>query len=286
LADVNILIKGIAICYFRNNVWTVLFPFNKDHRVKLVSPKFSGGKELGFPGESVQIRAVGAGASHAVEPPASFTDFIDLTGGYAHQRVKPLADWPKHGVYLTIENATFEKLDNTYCRYLVTDSHGVEKKAPIEIGYAATLNLSSIVVQANGQETFTHTLTGNTNLTFDNTCPGRIAEDDADFNMVCSLIEGADGTHRQFKMKRDPAQAFVPPIDLLPDFLSVGQQLEFDQLRAEIGELRSEINALKTQIGGTDANLDLSAMAFDNPVKFQAGLPCNITVVTDPTNLP
>lgn len=226
MAKVKILIKGIAICYYRDRIWNVLIPFDRDHRVIFYNNKLSQPISLTSPYQTISVKA--NGSPSAAAQGSAWQNFINLTDpNSAHTSIKERRD-PK-GVLMQVENATFEVDEMTRCKYFVSEvPPPIPPPTPLirEVGYSAALKLSgdTVTIKAVGSDpasgvavTFEQTFSDDSLVVIDNTCPERYGTDDgADFEMVYQVIEDTGNPSRKFTIKRDPNQqpGAVPIFDM------------------------------------------------------------------------
>jgi len=255
MPTLNVIVKGIGICYGKNPDWKFLFPFDRHHRVR-----FNDGSgrttPLAFPHETISILAANPTSRWGLVQ-SEFDNFVDVTAGYAHKDgIMSVQDSGCLGVSLVIKDGVFHQEEDTHCRYLLK-SNGAATKPPAQIGYSARIELSGdqFTIASMHLPGSPMTVSGDTTIEFDNSCPGRSEDGDADFEMIYNLVQDARDPAREFTIERDPQDA--------PTLL--------DRIQNAIAKIMSP--------GGQKT-------VFDNPLKGEPGLPCNLVVAGDSTGLP
>jgi hypothetical protein len=203
---VRIFIKGVGLCYQKDNLWKVLFPFDDCHRIKFSSNDIStDAVELAGPERKIEV--VVAGGTKL--PPAideSFDLFLNLTDSFAHESgVRMKKGWEANGVLMTIENAVFfaETTENEFTLY----EDGKPKKELGIIGHSSyvTINLKEnekLRVLVDGEEIFATTAGIQPTLIFDNDCPHDEQRPGLnDFDMLYNIIEDSDADKRDRKFE-------------------------------------------------------------------------------------
>lgn len=252
MPTVTVIVKGIAICYSKGNLWKVLFPVNaNEHVVKFTGPN-NQNVPLALEGRTIDIR-IGSNGSSFQTNPSAFHRYFDLTGPKAHDEIEPTA---KKGVLLSIEGAEFSMAyGETDCRFELLEK-GKLVDGPRTIGYAARFTLSGdgITMSINPPESsISGSLSSNCELIFDNTCPGRELPDNADFVMAYDVIRDAVVKGRQLEMARH----------------SMDQPGVLDMFLWRLKKL-----------GGS------ATARGENPAIGEPGLPCNAVVTSKSAKLP
>lgn len=276
MPKLTIKLTGTGICYYKNELFKVLFPINGDHQLRFrFKPKGQPTQiELG----GVKNRQVAISASKAqpvfIDPTADFAGFIDITApGQAHPDIRPLAEWNKSAILLTINDGSFSSSVGSDCHY------GLEEKTepkdtrretmpPREIKFEAivTIDDPDISMEVHPPlDGFPNPIKfdgTDQEISFDNTCPTCPTKDDSyDFDLIYQVIEevptgGSAG--RQLAMKR---YYWHQPF------------LAYQLLEVTIAYFTEE-----------DGKSGIHQV--NNPPKFAKGLPCNITTATKSWNLP
>lgn len=117
MATINIIIKGIAICYQKEiagkKVWRILFPFNECHTTKFGYEK---GNEKVFVGHLAKAKSKievtrSAGGGSAGSSARFNNQVLDLTTNSVittHSKVALKSGWDTRGVLLTIPSVFFD----------------------------------------------------------------------------------------------------------------------------------------------------------------------------------
>ncbi|HEY0428336.1 MAG TPA: hypothetical protein VGC76_11180 [Pyrinomonadaceae bacterium] len=226
---VYVLIKGVAICYKKDNLWKILFPFDDCHSVKL---SYKTGTREVFLGHFGQAKGkIEIITNQAAFPPQSSGEFdhevVNLTdAGVTHQSIVPKSGWDSKGILLTIQNANFDvknRLEDfpeaiAGLDIFLTDRN-VDKKfgenEHIAHSVEAKIQLSEnefVKVNIGRTELFT-TEPGNTyNLIFDNDCDKPLkAPKRNDMEMFYELIEEPNDRSRKFVVEGRPKHGTPTP---------------------------------------------------------------------------
>lgn len=209
MASVNILVKGIAINYLKDNgLWHVLFPWGDCHDVKFKESEDEPGQALA--NENVRIKITTEGAVSQFVTGEKFNDFVDLTAEYSHKDgVKAKDGWEKKAVLMTAENAKFSVNESTRIPHFmfVENPTSLEKRVtlgPRNIGYDGKLeiNADKVTVEVDGHEDFPKTYMKDCTLVFDNDCGVFDERKEADFDMLYNVIEDAANPGEKFEMAK------------------------------------------------------------------------------------
>jgi hypothetical protein len=258
MSKLDIIIRGVAIVYFKQDLFKVLFPFGDGHRVTLRVP---GRNPVDFdePGRRINI----SGATSATTSP-TFGRFIDITDKNAHKDgVRLLPTWANSGVLLTVPGAEFSEAESSRSRYVLTKRGlGAPPGVGAKIGFAARLRLSGpsfnfeITPAGPGDPL---PISGDAEITFDNLCPTcPDSDEDADFRLIYNLIVDDAVPERQFSLARHSDDLPTPPTR---------------------GEL------LFNEIFGFRPPPHIARPDNNNPEPRIAGLPCNVVVASKSSKL-
>lgn len=203
----TILINGIALFYHKGDgLWKVLFPFDKCHTVKLLTPDNGTGVSLGTgEGSQVRIKATGAASKFDIDP--NFADFLDLTSDNAHSSGVKLKDDANPFVLLTIESAKVSVGTHTLCRFQLFDANENVGLTPFRrIAYSGKAEIDSekieIEINGNVEHSFEH---DNIVIAFDNLCPTEDPKNPvSDLILLYDVIEDASGSGKEFTVDRHP----------------------------------------------------------------------------------
>jgi hypothetical protein len=207
MAKVNIIIRGVALCYQKSGVWKVMFPFDQCHQVKLIQQTSDETQvplgTLADANNTIEIQTQGATSSTGTD--SSFNQIFDLTGSNAHSSgVKPIISWQTGGVLLTIPNAVFH-LHGAYQVDFILSGNGSEINVG-KIGHSSIAKIDlaqtgSISVISGGSEVFSHNGDTPCTLIFDNDCPPVHTDTGlGDFNMFYDIIEDSANSSRTFEL--------------------------------------------------------------------------------------
>lgn len=121
--NVDIIIKGVAVCYIKNSLWNVIFPFDKCHTLQFSHRKdddeLINVGHLARAKSKIAITITPAPSSPATGRSGKFNNSVyDLTfqssakpGRVTHRKVKRKLHWENSAVWMTIQNATMFVLD-------------------------------------------------------------------------------------------------------------------------------------------------------------------------------
>lgn len=202
MPTVNIIIKGVALCYRKDGMWKVLFPFDTCHKVKF-SYRKDDNPAVKLSNLAKANNVIEVTASGAADPDQSASSnyrqhILDLTSPGMHSRISRKTDWNQKAVLMTIENAKLHIYD------YIQDHTGrpvplVDTERPSEpqtldmVGHSVraeiSLNNAGIVrVRSEGRDILTTDPGASYTLTFDNDCkeprPGK-----NDMEMLYKAIE-------------------------------------------------------------------------------------------------
>lgn len=244
MSTINIIIKGIAICYQKvidgKNVWRILFPFNECHTVKFSYNKGAGEVFVGHLGKAKSRVEV------ALQPeagPASSTQefdekVLDLTSGDAsletHSSIASKEKWEERGILLTIPSAVFD-VRKTLLDFSINQGLNIflynSKNGAIQIlhnsnGSGQTRDIAhsitgrivlekkgALSVKTDTNTVFTAEPDTDYTLTFDNDCnelpKGRFKND---MEMIYELLEEPEQADRKFLVKAEGGTAEPPDL--------------------------------------------------------------------------
>lgn len=213
MAILDIIIRGVAIVYFKEDEFRVLFPFGNGHRVTLEVP---GRSPVNFDRPGCRIKIAGA-TSQSVRPDFGKLNFIDITGPNAHHDgVKPVSGWENSGVLLSVPGAAFSQHSESQSRYVILPKGATTPpRVGEKVGLDGRLRLSG--------ESFNFEITpsgpgdplpisGGSEITFNNLCPlCPDSDEDADFGMIYQVIEDDAVKGRRFSLARRTEDLPPPP---------------------------------------------------------------------------
>lgn len=198
MANVNILIKGIAMSYHKGDgLWKVIFPFGECHKIKFKETKDEPGIALAE--NNRRIRITTENANSAFEIGNNYNDFLDLTAEYSHVNgVKLLPEWEDHGNLMTLENARLSVDEHTENEHLMLRKN-IVTMAPTKIGYSYKAEIESerVIVDVDNHPDFPKVFDQDCTLIFDNDCDQGETRKISDFQMVYNIIEDAAMTNTE-----------------------------------------------------------------------------------------
>jgi hypothetical protein len=215
---VDIIIRGISICYRKGDVWKILFPIDdlKCHKINFSVRKEDGKDEAkGFLADAPSINLSVAEAESETGESTNFANTVyDLTGGHTHPKVR-LKPNPGKFVLMTVPNAYFfidvylEDISPDHQIPALVDvgtsapghtftSLAHSAKAIIRLKDGGTLTLKAGGFQFTTEPGSSYT------LTFDNDCD-KIPTGENDMDMFYTVIEEFDpatglGSDKQFRI--------------------------------------------------------------------------------------
>ena len=199
MATVNIIIKGIAMVYHKDDgLWKIIFPFGEGHEIKFKE----GFEDLGIPlaGEAREIRILTENASSSFEIDENYYDFLDLTADYSHENgVRLKDDWREKTVLMTIENAKLSVYEYTETEHMMLKGNNVTF-APTKICYSgqASINCEKVVIEVDNHPLFPKIFEQSCTLIFDNDCEAGATREISDFDMVYRVVEDKEAVAERF----------------------------------------------------------------------------------------
>jgi hypothetical protein len=267
---VDIIIKGIAICYQKGNNWQVLFPVDKEgcHKIDFSSKDQTGSPvtSLAKKADSIEITAKGATSETGADE--NFVqDVYDLTSEDTHGKVR-LKEEAGRYVSMTIPNAHFsinevfvgqkgQKLAD-----LVDIKHPKLKKPVKRLANSVkgtiTLNDGGHVTVKAGE--FSFTTDGSHTLIFDNDCE-KVKVGRNDMDMFYEIIEEFDPVSEE-------------KIDRQFRIGGVGVASKKSRAAASAG--------FGVSVEGSGGGVgDLGPVPFKDPPGFASGNTCMFAIVSD-----
>jgi hypothetical protein len=193
MATVNIIITGIAMTYHKEDgIWKVLFPIGDCHEIKFKESENEPGIALAQANRQIQITA--QNPSSEFEIADNYSDFLDLTGEYAHSDgVRLKDDWSENAVLMSIGNAKLSVYKYTTTEHMMLKENRVTLP-PTQIGYSAqaVINGERVVVNVDNHPEFPKTFEEDCTLIFDNDCGEGDSREISDFDLVYKVVEGTD----------------------------------------------------------------------------------------------
>jgi hypothetical protein len=211
MATFTIRIIGIAIVYPKGEEWKVIFPFDDCHQIRFTDGRNYNNTPLALAERTIEFTTPVTASQFGKGK--GYDDFLDITANYAHfpQTLRKKADWPKHGVIMTIPNAVFSSLETNNSRYKLIEPGGGERrgfkknslsyygKAVTEAG-KLTMNISGY-----GPEEYPESAT----LIFDNGCYREAAEEEhGDFKLIYNIVKDIRTDGLEFDVIRHPGDTF------------------------------------------------------------------------------
>jgi hypothetical protein len=248
MARTTIFIRGISMFYHKGDgLWKVLFPFDKCHTVKFITPNNVAGDSLGVgAGARVRIKAVNPTSKFDINP--NFDHFLDITSEKAHKNGVKLKADAKPFVLLTIESAKVSVGRDTHCKYQLFDgTTGLSSFNEIAYSGKAIIESEGIEIEINGE--VVDGLNQDAVLVFNNICDTEDPNNPvSDLILLYDVIEDASGSGKKFTIDRDPTQK--------PGAAAV-----------------------------TPSILDAIGPKDNDPSPFFRGLPCNVVKASKSNNL-
>ena len=205
---VKIIINGVALCYRKDALCKIVFPFDSCHQIKLTYQNDAGQEfEVGpLAKENRFIEIVSEGATSASGEDASFEQILNLTADFAHSSgIKLKDDWRQKAVLMEIQNAVFFMEDQVRTDFVLLENEK-EKENVGRIGHSVRAEIEladngTIRVLSDGAELFVTEKGTSYNLIFDNDCPVEdMSEDQNDFDMFYDIIQDAENPERRFEV--------------------------------------------------------------------------------------
>jgi hypothetical protein len=210
ITTLNITIKGICICYLKNSVWKVLFPFDDCHKIKFSYKKNNETETtpVSLASSNGSIVFEVQNATTTAQALTSFSKFVDLTDSFAHSNGLVMqTNWSNIAVEMEMPNAEFfaaqEKGD--FLLLDQTETNTIHDYGKIGTVVGATIKIDtggSLSMKVNGNEQFplnnweegaTYT------LKFNNDCDS-MSPNDNDFEMLYDIIGDAQSSLLEFRL--------------------------------------------------------------------------------------
>jgi hypothetical protein len=199
MATVNIIIKGIALVYHKDDgLWKIMFPFGECHETKFKEGFTDSGIPLAAANRQIRIRAENPSSSFEIDD--NYYDFLDLTADYSHvEGVRLKDDWEENAVFMSIENAKLSVHEYTATEHMLLSGNNVTF-APTNIGYSAeaAINCERVVVEVDNHPLFPRVFEQSCTLIFDNDCEQGAEREISDFDMVYNVVEDAQTAAERF----------------------------------------------------------------------------------------
>lgn len=259
MPTLTIIVKGIGICYRKDPYWKILFPFDRHHKLKLEIVGHNT-LTLGIPQETISIEAMGATSTFG-ENNSDFDRFINITGNNGHSRgIRPLIGGNSRYALLTIKDGVFFQDEPTKCSYSLIkkqDSVVPPGTAYAVVGYSARIEVTGekFSIAAQHIPGSPIQISSDSTIKLDNTCEKCNPDGDADFELIYNMVEDVDDPDREFTIVRDPKDDASP----LTKIISAIAKILHEPIVFEVS---------------------------DNPESGKIGMPCNLVVSGDSTNLP
>ena len=216
VTTVDIVVKGIAICYKKENNWHVLFPVDKCHSVNFSHKKIDDLKDSDPTPLSKAANPILVTTKNAASVSSQTQNFekhvLDLTSSGMHPKIKKKGDLKGKAVLLTIPNARFSvrKYLQEFPNVEVPDLEEVDttNRRPLKDELIAHSVKATIILNEDGHLTVESDALG-TNfitdkgesfiLTFDNDCvETKLGHNDMD--MFYEVIQDTEKPDRMFRI--------------------------------------------------------------------------------------
>jgi hypothetical protein len=205
MATVNIIIKGIAMTYHKGDgIWKILFPIGDGHEIRFKENENEPGTPLAEANRQIQITAQNPTSQFEIDD--SYSDFLDLTGDYAHSNgVRLKNDWSENAVLMSIENAKMSVYESTTTEHMLLKENRVTF-APAQIGYSAQAVIISetVTVNVDNHPDFPKTFEDDCTLIFDNDCGEGAQRKISDFDLVYQVVEAIDAAEERYVVTKVP----------------------------------------------------------------------------------
>jgi len=235
MAKFKIIIKGIALSYIKkDNVWRLLFPFDRCHTVKLKLDEHDPGISLASPGALIDV-TTGANTLSKGGAKSTYRNFLDLTADRMHDDGLVLRDdWEKSAVRMKIANALFSVYEMTKTRIAVTED-GEEKIPADYIGDTGLAEIESdeLIIKVSGAKNFSMRFTADTTVTFYNDCDNTSEIAFTDMAMLYWVVKDKEKPRRQFSVAEEGAQRSSITPAAQPSVMPGGPQVATPDGRAE-----------------------------------------------------
>jgi hypothetical protein len=205
MASINIIIKGIAISYHKNDgLWKVLFPFGECHQVRYKESDNDPGIPLAEINQRIRITTENADSTFEIGE--NYNDFLDLTADYSHKNGVRMKDaWDENAVLMSIENAKVSVYEYTQNEHLMIKEKRVTL-APTKIGYSgiAIIESEKVIINVDNHPGFPKLLDKDCTIIFDNDCEQGETREISDLQMVYNLVEDPRAANEQFIVTKVP----------------------------------------------------------------------------------
>lgn len=302
---VDIIIKGIALCYRKGNSWHVLFPIDARgrgcHKINFSHKKGDDSDSAKTPlaqSTSITIRAPGANSASG-QTDNFGRHVLNLTSAQTHPRIRRKSDLTGKAVLMTIPNARFSI--NRYLEEfpphripklveqstgsgtdLTTLAHSVKATIAVDDGGQVIVESDQLTGgQFATERGFSHT------LTFDNDCeivrPGK-----NDMDMFYDVIEEHDGagnsTNRRFRIGGQGRDTLQRVIQEIIETIESGKSKEIVQQLIQLGVDEKYISLLD-ELSGDVESLKTLIKILSEPPNYDDGKPCLVAIVSDPGSI-
>ncbi len=198
MASVNIIVKGIAVAYHKDDgIWRILFPFGECHLVKFKTGEDDPGIELAEEGRRIRITT--EGAKSRFRTGTDYDSFLDLTAEYSHSSgIKIKDNWNEKAVLMTIKNAEYSAYEYTNDKHLMARSNRITL-SPQKIAYSSKIMIEAdkVIVNVDGHDDFPKVFDNDSTIIFDNDCQEGEHRKISDLEMVYNIVEDANKADEQ-----------------------------------------------------------------------------------------
>ncbi|MDQ3800769.1 MAG: hypothetical protein M3384_15080 [Acidobacteriota bacterium] len=291
--NVDIIIKGVAICYMKEGDWHILFPIDEKrcHSIKFTykegDNKESEPQSLADSLETIRITTTSASATTGET--RNFSRYVfNLTSQRTHPRIRRKGDLRGKAVLMVISKAHFSI--NRYLQdfpftipdleEIVGDTSTKTQIRDTPIAHSAkariTLNTGENLTVQSDMLAEPHVIDDNNSsytLIFDNDCED-VIPDRNDMDMFYEVIEedpGATGSKPGRHFRIGGYGINLEQIFSLQQLVGKVKQSGFGE--ADIEQLR--------QSGFSEADIEQLRRILSEPPNFVMGKPCLIVKVTD-----
>lgn len=199
MATVNIIIKGIAMTYHKEDgIWKILFPIGDCHELKFKEGDNDPGISLAQANRQIQITTQNAKSEFEIDE--TYSQFLDLTADYSHtDGVKLKDDWSENAVLMSMGNAKLSMYEQTTTEHMMLIENSVTL-APTNIAYSAQAVTSGerITVNVDNETGFPKVYEDDCTLIFDNDCGEGDERETSDFDMVYNVVEGINAAEERY----------------------------------------------------------------------------------------
>ena len=211
MATVNIIIKGIAMTYHKDDdIWKIIFPIGEGHELKFKESPEALGIALAEADRQIYITTENPITTFEIDD--NYNDFLDLTGSYSHANGIRLKDgWSENAAFMTIENAKLSVYEYTETKHALLKNNQVTF-APVQIGYSAqaTIESKSVTVNVNNHPDFPKVFDTDCTLIFDNDCEQGETREISDFDLAYNIIEDIETAEERFVVTKVPENIDFP----------------------------------------------------------------------------